>query len=532
MRDFQRPGRSVAYGTRGMAATSMPDASRLAVEVLGRGGSVVDASLSAMALLSVIEPQSTGIGGDCFCMVAMAGSPEVVALNGSGRTPLGLDLDVPGVGDWSMLPDHTPHAVTVPGAVSAWACLHARFGRLDWAEILRPAIAAAEEGYVVHDRVAWDWAEAADKLRAAGAADLLPHGAAPRPGDRMRNPALAGTLRAIAARGAAGFYAGEVAAALVRFLRSRGGVHSLDDLERGAKAAEFVTPISITWDGMQVWQCPPNGAGVAALMMLGMLDHLEPAPDGVLGTVRYHRHLEAFRLAMRDRDAFVADPATGAVPVGRLTDADYLRALAGLVNDRRALADLPLAGCSVLPAHRDTAYLCVADAQGNLCSLINSVFDDFGGGLYDPATGVVLHNRGAGFSLCPGHPNALAPGKRPMHTILPAVVTRAGRPLMAFGVTGGHFQPAGQAQVLTGVFRHGLDLQQALDAPRALWTKGEVLLEAGIPENLAAGLAARGHRIARSRRPHGGGQAILIDQARGLLIGASDPRRDGMALGI
>lgn len=530
MRDFQRPGRSPAYGQSGMAATSMPAATRLALDILARGGSVVDAAIAAMALLSVIEPQSTGIGGDCFCLLATGG--EVLALNGSGRTPAGLTLETLAATGASAMPPESAHAVTIPGAVAGWEHLHARFGRLDWAELLRPAIRAAEEGFVVHDRVAWDWAQAADKLRRAGSLGLLPGGAAPRAGDVFRHGALAETLRRIAVHGARGFYEGPVAEALAGYLAARGGVHRPEDFAEGREAAAFVPPICLPWNGFHVWQCPPNGAGLAALIMLGVLDPLEPAPGGPLGALRYHRHLEAYRLALRDRDAVIADPAAGPVPVERFLDPAYLAGLSGLVDDAHAVTALPPAGAVALPAHRDTAYLCVADGDGNVCSFINSVFDDFGGGLYDARTGVVLHNRGSGFRLDPGHPNALGPRKKPLHTILPALVTRGRAPVMALGVTGGHFQPAGQALVLTNVFRHGLDLQEALDWPRAFWREGTAVLEAGIPEAVAAELAARGHAVARAARPHGGGQAILIDHGRGVLVGASDPRRDGVALGI
>lgn len=531
MRDFHLPGRSPVYASSGMAATSMPAATLTALDVLRAGGNALDAAIAAVAVLGVIEPQSTGIGGDCFCLYAPAGSGEVVALNGSGRAPAAASIDFFESQNLASLPDHSPHAVTIPGAVAAWEKLLAAHGSKGLDELLRPAIRFADEGHPVAPRVAADWADAAEKLRTTGAAAFLPEGAAPKPGTLFRQPALAATLRRIASEGARGFYEGEIAADMVATLRAHGGRHEMSDFAGGLTGPEFVAPIQAAWRGHEIWQCPPNGSGLLVLMLMGILDGLPPDPEGPLGLARVHRHAEAARLVYRDRDAFLADPAQAEVPVARLTSRGYLAALRTLIDPARAMARLPAAGESELPRHPDTVYLCVVDRDGNACSLINSLYQSFGSGILAEKSGVMLHNRGLGFRLERGHPNCIAPNKRPMHTIIPGMLTKDGAAVMPFGVMGGHFQPMGQSLLLSNLFDYGLDLQEALDLARFFPQAGNLELERGIPDSLAARLAALGHRPTRIERPLGGGQAIMIDRARGVLIGGSDPRKDGLALG-
>ncbi len=530
LRDFHHPGRSPVFATHGMAATSMPAASLAAVDVLRSGGNALDAAVAAAGVLAVVEPQSTGIGGDCFCLYKPAGG-AVVALNGSGRAPAGASLEALRAAGYAVPDLRSAHAATVPGAMSAWQALLDAHGTRGLGELLRPAIGYAEEGFAVTPRVSADWAREADKLRAQGTLSFLPGGAAPVAGDVFRQPALGRTLRRIAERGAAGFYEGEVAADIVATLRARGGLHTEADFAGGRTAAMFVEPVRADWQGHTVSECPPNGSGLVALMILGILDALGPAPDGPLGAVRLHRHIEAARLAYRDRDAFVADPSQAEVPVARLLDRAYLASLAGLIDDRRAMPVLPLAGEALLPPHRDTATLSVVDRDGNACSFINSLFMSFGGGILAEESGVMLHNRGFGFRLEEGHPNCIAPGKRPMHTILPAMLTQTGEAVMPFGVMGGHFQPMGQTLLLSNMLEHGLDVQQAIDLPRVFPYAGRVEVERGVPEAVVARLAEMGHVAERLAVPHGGAQAVWIDRARGVLVGGSDPRKDGMALG-
>jgi len=515
----------------GMAATSMPAATLTALDILRAGGNAMDAAVAAAAVLAVIEPQSTGIGGDVFCLYAPAGAKQVIALNGSGRAPAAASLDWYEAHGLTAPDADSAHAVTIPGAVAAWETLLAAHGRMGLDSVLQPAIRFAEQGWPVHARVARDWAAAESRLRRQGALHFLPGGHAPAEGDVFRQPQLAATLRRIAAQGARGFYEGEVAADMVATLRARGGLHTEADFAEGRTAAAFVTPIRMAWKGYEVWQCPPNGSGLLVLMMLGILDGFAPCPGGALDPLRLHRHIEAARFAYRDRDAFLADPAQVAVPVAKLTSPAYLGALRALIRDDAALPDLPAPGEAALPAHKDTVYLCVVDRDGNACSFINSIFENFGSAIHAEASGVLLHNRGFSFRYERGHPNAIAPGKRPMHTIIPGMLTRDGACVMPYGVMGGHFQPMGQSLFLTNVVEYGLDIQQALDLPRLFPTGGVVEAERGIPHAVCEALARLGHRPVQVERPHGGGQAIWIDHARGCLIGASDPRKDGIALG-
>jgi gamma-glutamyltranspeptidase/glutathione hydrolase len=531
MRDFHFPGRSPAYATHGMAATSMPAATLAALDVLRAGGNALDAAVAACAVLCVIEPASTGIGGDCFCLYAPAGKREVIALNGSGRAPAAATIEFFESRGISALENTSPHAVTVPGAISAWETLLAAHGTKGLDELLRPAIGYAENGWPVHSKVAKDWIANADKLRKNGATPFLPNGVPPKAGDIFVQSRLAETMKAVGKHGSRAFYEGDVAADMVAALRARGGLHTEEDFFNGRTAAQFVAPIHASWRGYDVWQCPPNGSGLLVLMLLGILGGYDPAPDGPLGVTRLHRHIEAARLVYRDRDAFLADPSQVNVPVEKLTSAAYLDGMRKLIHDDAAMANLPAAGEAALPVHRDTVYLCVVDRDGNACSFINSLFQGFGSGILAPRSGVMLQNRGFGFRAARGHPNCIAPNKRPMHTIIPGMVTKDGEAVMPFGVMGGHFQPMGQTLFLTNHIDYGLDLQESVDLARIFPFGGKVQAERGIPGSVRADLARLGHVVEDVENPHGGGQAIWIDRARGCLIGASDPRKDGMALG-
>lgn len=530
MRDFHHPGRSPVFASNGMAATSMPIASLSAIDVLREGGNALDAAIAAVAVLGVVEPQSTGIGGDCFCLYAPAGQNRVIAMNGSGRAPAAATIDHYQVAGITAFDSSSPHTVTIPGAVGAWEALLEAHGTRGLERLLRPAIRLADEGFPVSPRVALDWADSADRLRAAGANAFLPGGGAPPVGDRFRQPALAETLRAIVKRGARAFYEGDIAADMLATLRARGGLHTEADFSAGRTAAQFVEPLHSAWHGKDVWQCPPNGSGLLVLMLLGVTEGFAQAADP-LDPVRLHRHLEAARLVYRDRNAFLADPSQADVPVAHLTSPSYLAALRKLIRDDATMATLPPAGESWMPDHRDTVTLSVVDRDGNACSLINSIFSSFGSCILAENSGVMLHNRGLGFRLEPGHPNCIAPNKRPMHTIIPGMVTQNGEAVMPYGVMGGHFQPMGQSWFLSNHFEYGLDPQQAIDLPRVFSFDGITEVERGISPDAIDRLSRLGHVVRRVERPHGGAQAVLRDLARGVLIGASDARKDGCALG-
>ena len=522
------PPRSTVHTEHGMAATSHPQASLVALDMLRAGGNAMDAAVAAAAALAVVEPMSTGVGGDVFCLYAPRGSARVVAYNGSGRAPAEarpewyLDRGIAAID-----PD-SPHAVTVPGAVDAWCRLLADHGSRGIDEVLRPAIRLAEDGYPVQPVVQRAWAASVARLKRDDNARrlLLVDDDAPAPGARHRQPLLARTLEEIAAAGRDGFYRGWVAEDIVACLRSKGGLHRLGDFAEAA--GEYVEPISIELEGYRVHECPPNGQGIVALIMMNLLAGWPLGSLDPLGPQRLHLTLEAGRLAFRDRALYVADPALAEIPVETLLSPGYAERLrAGIDPDRAAVVLPPPPPAS----GGDTVYLCVVDKDRNAASFINSLYWGFGSGRVAPRSGVTLQNRGAGFVVAPGHRNCIAPGKRPLHTIIPAMLTRGDRAVMPFGVMGGDYQPWGHTHVLQNMLVYGMTPQQALDLPRFCHAGGAALLEASVPAAVARDLARRGHRVETAAEDHGGGQAIWIDWQRGTLAGGSEPRKDGIALG-
>ena len=530
MRDLHLPGRSVVYAAGGMAATSHPAATGAALDLLRAGGNAVDAAIAAAAALAVVEPHSTGIGGDVFALYAPAGrAGPPIAVNGSGRAPAAATPAWFSENGVSEIGFQSPHAVTVPGAAAAWGLLAADHGRLGLAAALAPAIALARGGYPVHEVVADVWAREAGKLAAnpAARAVFLPDGRPPAAGALHRQPALADTLAAVAEGGPAAFYTGPVAEDIVSSLRALGGLHTGDDF--AAARADYVEPISARYGDLDVWQCPPNGQGIVALIMLNVLSGFDLAALDPLGAERLHLEAEAARLAYRDRDGLVGDPDHVDVPADRLLSAEYADALRGLVRRDRAMPALPPPG---IAEHRDTVYLAAVDGEGNAISFINSLFASYGTGILSRRSGVMLHCRGASFVLDPAHPNAIAPGKRPMHTIIPGMAMSGGRAALAFGVMGGHYQPTGHVHLLTNLVDYGMNVQEALDCPRAFAFAGELQVERGVPTSTRASLAALGHSVVEADLPLGGGQAIAIDPETGVRAGGSDPRKDGCAMGV
>jgi gamma-glutamyltranspeptidase / glutathione hydrolase len=526
-RDFELCGHSEAVAANGMAATSHPTATLAAVDVLRAGGNAIDAAVCAAAVQAVVEPTQTGLGGDCFAMLMRPGDVKPIAINGSGWSAKAASLELFERQD-REIPIESPHSVTVPGAVAAWELLIKKHGRLSWQRVLAPAIELAEEGCCVPERLSRDWSKQEDKLKRnkAAACLFLFNGKPPAPGTLHKQPALANALRAIASGGAAEFYQGRTADALVATLREQGGVHAVDDFAEFAP--EYVEPISIDYHGYQLWECPPNGQGIVVMLMAKGLEGFNLSSWPSISPERFHLQAEFARLAYAERDAFIADPRTGKVPVEWLLSAAHTAQMRRRVSLTRRI---PRVDTYAARPHSDTVFICVADRDRNAVALISSIFEDFGSGIVCGRTGIVLHNRGSSFSLDPRHPNVLAGRKRPMHTIIPAILAKGDKPLMPFGVTGAHFQPSGQIQILTNIVDYGMSVQTAIDHPRMFARDESFELERTIPESVAQALRDLGHNITRSANPLGTAQAIWIDYERGILRGGADGRRDGVALG-
>lgn len=531
MRNLDLAGRSPVHATQAMACSSHYLASLAALDLLRAGGNAVDAAIAACAVQCVVEPGSTGIGGDCFALLAPAGADRPIAFNSSGRAPAGATVERLRGDGLTQIPRQSPHAVLVPGALAGWDRLLTDYGCKDRELVLRPAIRLAEEGYPIYQRVAADFAKEQPVLAAdpASAATFLVDGSPPREGQMHRQPALAATLRAVAQNGPTAFYTGAVAEDLVGRLQALGGTHTLDDFTRMLESGPaYMAPIATSYAGKTVYECPPNGQGVTALELLNIMAGLDRPSLPPLSANRLHLELEAARLAYADRDAVLADPDTG-VPVDTLLSPAHAATQRARINPTQAMAAPPR---SPLAPHADTVYITVVDADGNAASFINSLFNVFGSGIMGPKSGVLLNNRGCGFSLDADHPNAIAPGKRPLHTLIPGMVFDGDRLEMSFGVMGGQYQAAGHSYVLGNVYDYGMDVQAAIDLPRSfLLDDARVEVESGIPADVVAELERRGHRAVPAAKPIGGAQAIKIDHETGLLTGGSDPRKDGFALG-
>ncbi len=533
----------------GMVATTQPLAAQAGVDILRAGGNAADAAVATAAALAVTEPTSTGLGGDCFALFHDASSKTVQAVNGSGRAPAVLTIDLlaeRGISGSFMGggPEVRPHLVTVPGTTAGWADTIERHGRMTLADVLQPAIRLAEEGFPVSPLIAVYWDEQMPLLEAGPHGDeLMIDGHAPRPGEIWRNPGVAAALRLIAEGGPAAFYGGEPGRAIVEVLESLGGVMTLDDLAR--HHSTFDAPISTTYRGMTVYECPPNGQGLTVLLALNILEGFDIAAMDRDSPQYWHTLIEALRLGFADSRWFVADPAVTDVPVRALLSAEYAErrralfdpAAANAAHEHGAVAASPAQPAPVAGGS-DTVYLTAVDGEGNACSFINSNYAGFGTGIVPRGWGFSMQNRGAGFSLDRDHPNALEGGKRPYHTIIPAMTTYEDGTLHAsFGVKGGFMQPPGHVLVLSNMLDRGMKPQEALDAPRFALQPGDaagsVLLETGIPVETMSALAAIGHDVVPStnRFAFGTGHAIVRDRESGVLWGGADPRADGTAIG-
>lgn len=546
--DYDRPtdnphqSRSVVLATEGMVATSHPLAAEVGLDVLKAGGNAADAAIAASAMMGLVEPMSCGIGGDLFVIYWDAKTKRLYGLNASGRSPYALNRRVFEEKGLKQIPDVGPLSWSVPGCVDGWDMLRQRFGTMDFAETLQPSVGYAEKGFPVTEVIARYWLGGEKSLSEfpASAQTYLPGGHAPREGEIFKNPNLAATYRAIIRGGRDAFYKGPIAQAIVAFSEENGGYFSMKDFEN--HTSDWVEPVSTNYRGYDIWELPPNGQGIAALEMLNILEAYDLRGMGHNSPEYIHLFVEAKKLAFADRAKFYADPDFNPLPVQELISKEYAARQRQRIDPERAATDVP-AGDPILQ-HGDTIYLTVVDKDRNCCSFIQSNYYGFGSKVTPGDLGFVLQNRGALFSLDPDHLNTLEPHKRPFHTIIPAFATKDGKPWLCFGVMGGDMQPQGHVQVLANIIDFGMNVQAAGDAARVrhLGSQtptslpmdpegGYVAVESAVPLETIRVLEDMGHRTVRSPGGFGGYQAILIDWENGVLHGATEPRKDGAAVG-
>lgn len=532
--------RSEVIARNGMAATSQPLATEVALDVLKKGGSAVDAAIAANALLGLVEPTGNGIGGDLFAIVWDPKEKKLFGLNGSGRSPASLTLEHFREKGLKTIPPNGPLPVSVPGTVDAWFELHRKFGKLPMSEVLAPAVAYARDGFPLSELIAFYWERNAAVLRRYPnfEATYMPSGRAPRKGEIFANPDLARTLEEIAKGGRDAFYRGDIASRIASYMKENGGFLSYEDLAE--HRSEWVEPVSTNYRGYDVWELPPNGQGIAALQILNVLEQFDLAGLGFGSVGHVHAFVEAKKLAFEDRAKFYADPDFSKTPIAALVSKSYAKERRALIGERAGRSYPP--GNPALSTG-DTIYLTTADKDGCMVSLIQSNFRGMGSGMTPTGLGFVLQDRGELFDLEEGKPNSYAPRKRPFHTIIPAFVTKDGAPFMSFGVMGGDMQPQGHAQIVMNIVDFGMNLQEAGDAPRIqhdgssqptgtrMTDGGTVFLENGFPPETIRDLALRGHRIGTDVGGFGGYQAIRWDAANRVYYGASESRKDGHAAG-
>ncbi|MBM3291058.1 gamma-glutamyltransferase [Candidatus Bathyarchaeota archaeon] len=526
--------RSPVYGSRGVVASSQPLASEAGMRILQRGGNAADAAVAAAAALNVTEPCSTGIGGDCFCLFFNNHTKKVHGLNGSGRAPAELTIGkLNELGIKDKMPTLSVHTITVPGACAGWIDTLENFGTMSIKEVLIPAIELAENGFPVAPMTARAWAAGVSRLKSGpNAKEMLIDDRAPLEGELMKNLTLGETLRQVALYGKAGYYKGRIAEEIVKIIQTKGGFMTLDDLKQ--HSSSIVEPISTNYRGYEIFETPPNGQGITALIALNIVEEYNISELSFDSVERLHILIEAMRLAFADSRWYVADPEKVKVPVKELLSKNYSSARRKLINLQRANLDFKK-GASITSS--DTVYFCVVDGDGNACSFINSNYNGFGTGLIPKGCGFTLQNRGANFSLDPDHPNALAPRKRPYHTIIPGLAMKDGELFAPFGVMGGFMQPQGHLQVISNLIDYKMNPQQALDAPRFCigdgTAGGKVSIEGGYKIETMALLARMGHEIIPVAGFGGGfgrGQIITRHPKTGILCGGSDPRADGLAI--
>lgn len=533
--------RSEVIARHAMVATSQPLATQVAIDVLKQGGNAIDAAIAANATLGLMEPTGNGIGGDLFAIVWIEADQKLYGINASGRSPKGLTLEKlkEAIGEGERIPALGPIPVSVPGCVDGWFELHGRFGKLSMKQVLKPAIDYCNEGFPVSELIAYYWNRSRFLARYPGFKEtFLPGGKAPAKGEIFKNPALGATLQKIADGGRDEFYKGETAKTIAAFLKEHGGFITYEDLAE--HKSQWVEPVSTNYRGFDLWELPPNGQGIAALQILNMLEPLDLKSAGFGSVTHVHQFIEAKKLAFEDRAKFYSDPDFNKIPVDELISKPYANARRELISEQAA-SSYPAGNPNL--EHGDTIYLTVADKDRNMVSLIQSNYRGFGSGMCPDGLGFCLQDRGELFDLREGQFNSYAPGKRPFHTIIPAFVTKQGKPYMSFGVMGGATQPQGHAQIMINMIDFGMNLQEAGDAPRILHSDssqptgtkmtdgGTVALEAGFDETVVEELKRRGHRMKYAKGAFGGYQGIMYDAKNDVYYGASESRKDGMAAG-
>ena len=538
-----RAVRSTTWGANGMVCCSQPLAAAAGLDMLKAGGSAIDAAIATNACLGLMEPTACGLGGDLFAITWDPKVGQLTGLNASGRAPLAISIDKVPPDEDGTIPLHSPYAWSVPGAAEGWFELHARYGKLELAQLLAPAIQYAEEGFPLSPVIAGEWHFGAESHQdKAGFAEVfMPRGRAPKEGELIRNPALARTLRDLAAEGRPFLRSGRFAEAIVAYSRANGGFFAAVDFERNEPT--WVEPVGSDYRGYTVWELPPNSQGIAALQNLNLLETFDLASLGRESADFWHILIEAKKVAYADRARYYTDPAFATVPVAELVSKDYARERVKRIDMERAALGVSHGDPAALN-RKETTYLCAADREGMMVSFIQSNYTGFGSGYAVPELGIGLQNRGNMFALDPEHPNRLEPGKRPFQTIIPAFITKDGAPLVAFGLMGGDMQPQGHAQVVVNLVDFEMNLQEAGDAARFRHTGsseptgtlmsegGLVSVERGVPETVVAELERRGHRFHRQPPNQVGGyQAIYRDPASGVYAGATESRKDGAALG-
>ena len=524
-RDFSRLGKSNVLSSNAMIAASHPIASSVGIEILKNGGNAVDAAIVMNAVLCVAEPHMTGVGGDCFVMLSVDGSSNIKALNGSGKASSKAKASILRKKNISAISSEMPESVTIPGAVAAWDLLHKDHGHMPWQELFGPAMHYAQHGIKIHERVALDWSKNIEKLSLDSDTSkiFLKRGKSFKFMDNFKNENLLETFRTISQEGCNGFYHGWIANDMLKKLESLGGYHTLDDFSN--TSAEWVKPIFSDYRGFKVHECPPNGQGLVVLIILSILQKFDLKK---LSKINYtHLFCEATKIGYFLRDQYLADPYLNKLTVDRFLNSKLLDQYASNIDMNKA----KVYSLSDFPNHPDTIYLTVRDKSGMTISFINSLFDAFGSGITAPKSGILFHSRGRAFNTIEGHPNELNPNKRPLHTIIPAMISKGDKLLGSFGVMGGQYQAAGHAYVLSQMIDFGLNPQLALNYPRVFPNNDRLDIENDFDPDLISALKLKGHTINHPVSPIGGGQIILIDEEKGVLIGASDWRKDGLAIG-